>query len=52
MLINVGIREAIRAFAVAAVLLVGAAAGATAQETTGTITGAVKDQTGAVRLAL
>lgn len=48
MLINVGIREAIRAFAVAAVLLVGAAAGATAQETTGTITGAVKDQTGAV----
>ncbi len=48
MLINVRIRKAIRAFAVATALLLGAAAGARAQETTGTITGAVKDQTGAV----
>ena len=48
MLNNVRIHTAMRALAVAAVLLFGGTLTATAQETTGTITGAAKDQTGAV----
>jgi len=48
MFINVRIHKAMRACAVAAVLLFGASAVAWAQETTGTLTGAAKDQTGAV----
>src|SRR4051812_2404713 len=48
MFINVRIHNAMRALAVAAVLLLGASAVASGQETTGTLTGAAKDQTGAV----
>src|SRR3954464_4195765 len=48
MFINVRIHKAMRTLAVAAVLLVGASAVASGQETTGTLTGAAKDQTGAV----
>ena len=48
MLINVRPHEAMRALAMAAVLLLGTAAGASAQETTGTLTGVAKDSSGAV----
>src|SRR3982751_5736368 len=48
MLINVRVHKAMRAIATAAVLLFGAAGVVTAQETTGTITGAAKDQSGAL----
>ena len=48
MLTNNRFGKAMRALTAAAVLLFGGATAATAQETTGTITGAAKDQTGAV----
>src|SRR6187549_1085645 len=48
MLINDRFGKAMRALTAAAILLYGGTTAATAQETTGTITGAAKDQTGAV----
>jgi hypothetical protein len=48
MLINVRPHEAMRALAMAAVLLLATAAAASAQETTGTLTGVAKDSSGAV----
>jgi hypothetical protein len=48
MLINVRFEKALRALILATLFVSGAAMAAHAQETTGTITGAAKDQTGAV----